>query len=232
MSVGGCSPLLAVVIGVFWAFSILGLLGIDLSLVTIAGLPILIGLGIDFAIQIHNRVEEEVVLDQEAHPISETLANVAPPLTAATVTGVLAFLALRISKVPMIRDFGVLLAIGVVVLVAIGIIVPVAALGIREWSDRTDERKESAVEKLVVRLGGLPTKVAPALIVLAAVMFGRWCRSSKGRTQIQSDPIEWIDQGSPDRRRHRPTGRRDRVRIHARCARHPPTTCSTSRSST
>ncbi|MEM9748238.1 MAG: MMPL family transporter, partial [Actinomycetota bacterium] len=43
-------PLLAVLIGVVWAFSILALLGIELSLVTIAGLPILIGLGIDFAI--------------------------------------------------------------------------------------------------------------------------------------------------------------------------------------
>ena len=69
-------PLLAVLIGVLWAFSMLGLIGIDLSLVTISGLPILIGLGIDFAIQIHNRVEEEVVLDKEEHPIAETVANV------------------------------------------------------------------------------------------------------------------------------------------------------------
>ena len=110
-------PLLSVLVGVLWAFSILGIIGIDLSLVTISGLPILIGVGIDFAIQVHNRVEEEVVLDKEAHPIAETLANLGPPLIAATVTGVAAFVALRISKVPMIRDFGVLLAIGISVLV-------------------------------------------------------------------------------------------------------------------
>jgi hydrophobe/amphiphile efflux-3 (HAE3) family protein len=188
-------PLLAVIIGVLWSFSILGLIGISLSLVTIAGLPILIGLGIDFAIQIHNRVEEEVVLDQEAHPIAETLANVAPALIAATVTGVLAFLSLRISKVPMIRDFGVLLAIGVVVLVAVGIIVPIAALGIREWTDRTDERDESAVEKLVVKLGGLPARIGPALIALAAILAIGGV-AVEGRTKIQSDPIKWIDQGS------------------------------------
>ncbi len=79
-------PLLAVIIGVLWAFSILGMIGISLSLVTISGLPILIGMGIDFAIQIHNRVEEEVVLDKEAHPIAETVANLAPPLFAAAFT--------------------------------------------------------------------------------------------------------------------------------------------------
>ena len=125
-------PLLSVLIGVLWAFSILGIIGIDLSLVTISGLPILIGVGIDFAIQVHNRVEEEVVLDKEAHPIAETLANLAPPLFAATLTGVVAFLALRISKVPMIRDFGILLAIGITVLVIVGIVVTASALGIRE----------------------------------------------------------------------------------------------------
>ena len=46
-------------------------------------LPILIGVGIDFAIQVHNRVEEEVVLDHDQHPMGETLANLAPPLIAA-----------------------------------------------------------------------------------------------------------------------------------------------------
>ena len=188
-------PLLAVLVGVAWAFSLLGLIGIDLSLVTISGLPILIGLGIDFAIQIHNRVEEEVVLDKDEHPIAETVANVAPPLIAAVVTGILAFLALRISKVPMIRDFGVLLAIGVVVLVVVGIVVPVSALGIREWTKRTDEREESAVEKLVVKLGGLPTKLGVPIIVLATMLFVGGVLV-EGRTKIQSDPIKWIDQSS------------------------------------
>jgi uncharacterized protein len=150
-------PLLSVIIGVIWAFSLLGLIGIDLSLVTISGLPILIGVGIDFAIQVHNRVEEEVVLDKEAHPIAETLANLAPPLFAATLTGVVAFMALRISKVPMIRDFGVLLALGISVLVVVGIVLTASTLGIREYTKRTEHRGPSLVERIVVKLGGLPS---------------------------------------------------------------------------
>ena len=188
-------PLLAVFVGVLWAFSLLGMIGIDLSLVTISGLPILIGLGIDFAIQVHNRVEEEVVLDKEVHPIAESLANVVPPLIVATITGVLAFLALRISKVPMIRDFGVLLAVGVVVLVTVGVVIPATALGIREWTKRTDERKESAVEKLVVKLGGLPTAFGLPIVILATILFVGGVLV-EGRTKIQSDPVKWIDQSS------------------------------------
>ena len=188
-------PLLAVIIGVIWAFSILGMIGIDLSLVTISGLPILIGLGIDFAIQIHNRVEEEVVLDKEEHPMAETVSNLAPPLIAATLTAVLAFLALRISKVPMIRDFGVLLAVGVIVLVIVGIVVPTSALGIREWKKRTEERPPSVVERIVVRLGGLPTSFGLPLILLSAALFVGGVLA-EGSAEIESDPIKWIDQDS------------------------------------
>jgi uncharacterized protein len=188
-------PLLSVLIGVLWSFSLLGIIGIDLSLVTISGLPILIGVGIDFAIQVHNRVEEEVVLDKEAHPIAETLANLGPPLIAATVTGVAAFIALRISKVPMIRDFGVLLAIGISVLVVIGIVVTASALGIREYTKRTEERGASLVERVVVKLGGLPTKVGLPLIVIATVLFVGGVLA-EGRAKIESDPLKWIDQDS------------------------------------
>jgi predicted RND superfamily exporter protein len=188
-------PLLSVLIGVLWAFSLLGIIGIDLSLVTISGLPILIGVGIDFAIQVHNRVEEEVVLDREAHPIAETLANLAPPLFAATLTGVVAFLALRISKVPMIRDFGILLAVGISVLVIVGIVVTASALGIREWTKPTEERGASVVERVVVKLGGLPTKFGLPLVILAGVLFIGGVLA-EGSAKIESDPIKWIDQDS------------------------------------
>jgi predicted RND superfamily exporter protein len=188
-------PLLAVVFGVAWSFSLLGLIGIDLSLVTISGLPILIGVGIDFAIQVHNRVEEEVVLDKEAHPIGETLANLAPPLIAATVTGIVAFLALRISKVPMIRDFGVLLAVGVGVLVIVGMVVPATVLGAREWKKPTSERGASLVERIVVWLGGINTKFAPFLLAAAVALFVGGVLA-EGQAEIESDPVRWIDQES------------------------------------
>ena len=49
----------AVLVGCVAAFGLMGFLGIPLTMVTISGLPILIGLGVDFAIQVHSRIEEE-----------------------------------------------------------------------------------------------------------------------------------------------------------------------------
>ena len=188
-------PLLAVVIGVVWSFALLGFLDVDLSLVTISGLPILIGLGIDFAIQIHNRVEEEVVVDSAVHPMSETLANLAPALIVATISGVVAFLALQVSQVPMIRDFGVMLAIGIVVLVFVGIVVPTSLLGIREYRVPTSRRGESLVERIVVRLGSAPQWTVVPLIVASIALFVGGI-ALEGSFEIESDPLRWIDQDS------------------------------------
>ncbi len=71
-------PLAVILIGIVWAFGLAGYLGIPLTIVTIAGLPVMLGIGIDYAIQMHARVEEEVVIDREAHPIQETARNLVP----------------------------------------------------------------------------------------------------------------------------------------------------------
>lgn len=187
-------PLLSVVVGIIWTFSLLGFIGIDLSLVTISGLPILIGVGIDFAIQIHSRYEEEVSLDRDPDPLGETAANLAPALLAATFAGVAAFLALRVSKVPMIQDFGVLLAIGIVLLVVFGILLPSTVLGARTWRKRA-KRNSYWVERLVVWMGSLPSKMVAPLAVIAVLLFGLGI-AAEGRTEIESDPVRWIDQDS------------------------------------
>jgi len=187
-------PLLAVLIAVAWTFSLLGLVGIDLSLVTISGLPILIGLGVDFAIQVHNRVEEEVVLDRAHNPIQETLANLGPPLVAATFAAVAAFLVMRVSLVPMIRDFGVMLAVGIVIILLIGIVVPTAVLGIREYKARTKSLAElSPIERVIVALGGLPQRfVIPLIIASVGVLVAGI--ALEDQFEIESDPVRWVNQ--------------------------------------
>ncbi len=187
-------PLLAVLIAVAWTFSFLGLIGIDLSLVTISGLPILIGLGVDFAIQVHNRVEEEVVLDRSTNPIQETLANLGPPLVAATFAAVAAFVVMRVSLVPMIRDFGVMLAVGIIIILLVGIVVPTAVLGIREYRARTQSLAElSPIERGIVAIGGLPQRfVIPLIIAAVGVLVAGI--ALEDQFEIESDPVRWVNQ--------------------------------------
>ena len=189
-------PLLVMLLGVLWAFGLLGYSGFQLSLVTIAGLPILIGLGVEFAIQVHNRVEEEVLLDKTETPFAETLANIGPALAVATVAAAIACLALLASKVPMIREFGILLAVGIVMVFVAAIILPVTVLSIRERrSPTTSHREQRVVEKGMVELSRLPQFLVLPIVVVTVALFAVGLKLEE-KTPIQTDPQKWVNQSS------------------------------------
>ena len=186
-------PMVGMLVGVLWGFGAFGLTGTKLSLVTIAGLPILIGLGIEFAIQVQNRFEEERGLEHESGPFGVTLKHMGPPLLTATIAAVIAFLTVKISKVPMVQDFGVLLSLGIVALLAAGIVLPIALLGSRERrSPTTEDPKLSWVEATVRKLGSLPRAAVLPLVVIAIgiPVLGLFM---EGGTKIESDPINWAN---------------------------------------
>ncbi len=199
-------PLVVMALGVVWTFGLLGYVGFQLSIVTIAGLPILIGLGVEFAIQMQNRIEEEVVAGPvPADPagadggggfVSRSLRHIGPALLVATVAAVIACLALKASLTPMIRDFGVLLAVGIVFVFLAAIVVPTALLSIRERRrPTTEEHRQVRVEAIMTRLGHLPTRLVVPLVVVGLALFvgGLFAEES---TPIQTDPNQWVDQSS------------------------------------
>jgi len=190
-------PLFVVLVGVVWAFGLAGYLGIPLTIVTIAGLPVMLGIGIDYAIQMHARVEEEVVIDRAEHPIQETARNLGPALLVVTFDAIFAFAALRFAKVPMIRDFGMLLAVGIAAICICSIILPFAILGIREFRSPTKGRdfREGPLGRLTVRLGSIPARFAVAFAVVSVVVFAGGVLV-EGELTLQTDPVQWVNQDS------------------------------------
>jgi hydrophobe/amphiphile efflux-3 (HAE3) family protein len=190
-------PLGVVLVGVIWAFGIAGYLGIPLTIVTISGLPVMLGIGIDYAIQMHARVEEEVVIDRAEHPIQETARNLGPALLVVTFDAIFAFSALYFAKVPMLRQFGLLLAVGIAAICISSIVNPLAILGIREYKSPTKGRdfREGPLGRLVVWLGQVPAKSAIFLAIASVLIFagGIW---AEPKLTLQTDPIQWVNQSS------------------------------------
>lgn len=191
-------PLGVIIIGLIWAFGVAGYLGIHLTLATIAGLPVLLGVGIDYAIQMHARVEEEVTINHAEHPIQETAQNLAPALLVVTLDAVFAFVALHFAKVPMIREFGYLLAVGIAVICLTSIVVPLSVLGIREFKSptkRTVSKRSESLGRLVIGLGSLPGRIGGPLIIASLVIFAAGI-VAEPRLQLQTDPIQWVNPDS------------------------------------
>jgi hypothetical protein len=187
-------PLAVILIGVVWAFGLAGYLGIPLTIVTIAGLPVMLGIGIDYAIQMHARVEEEAVIGRADHPIQETARNLGPALLVVTFDAIFAFMALRFAKTPMLRDFGLLLAVGIAAICLCSIILPLAALGIREFKSptRTGDYSAGPLGRLVVWLGSVP---AGAAVFLAVASVGVFFAGAlvEDKLTLQTDPIQWVN---------------------------------------
>lgn len=190
-------PLAVVMVGIIWAFGLAGYLGIPLTLVTIAGLPIMLGIGIDYAIQMHSRIEEEIVVAEADEPIAAAARGLGPALLIVTFDAVFAFLAIQISQVPMIRDFGWLLTVGIVAICVSSIIHPLAVLSAREAKSPIKRRtfEPGPLGRLVVWMGSVPSQAALPLIVIAVFLFG-FGSYLEPSLKLESDPVNWVDQDS------------------------------------
>jgi hydrophobe/amphiphile efflux-3 (HAE3) family protein len=118
-------------------FGALSLAGASLTMASIAVLPVLIGLAVDYAIQLQSRVIEEQDVGEGAllgaAPAARRAALLGTPTVAVAAAATAAgFLALTLSPVPMVRGFGILLVAGIVIAFACALLAGTAALVLAE----------------------------------------------------------------------------------------------------
>jgi uncharacterized protein len=116
---------LAVALGaVALTFGLMALVGAPLTMASIAVLPVLLGLGVDYAIQYQARIA-----DPPSAAGALRAARVAvPTIATAALATAAGFLVLLLSPVPMVQGFGVLLVVGVGIAFALALTGGTAAL--------------------------------------------------------------------------------------------------------
>ncbi len=194
-------PLPIVFLGIIWTFGMMGFLQVPLTMVSMAAFPILIGLGIDYAIQFHNRIEEEFQRGESAATaVLDTVAHTAPAvLIALTITGA-GFSTLFTSSVPMIRDFGLLCLIGIIMCYLSALFVGVTILYQMEKgrivNGEMKSRRRSAITPLIEKSVIFFTHrwrvvLATALVLSLAGMY------TDSLVPIETDFKEYIPQDLP-----------------------------------
>ncbi len=122
-------PIPVILVGLIYTFGAMGLLSIPMTMASMAVFPILIGLGADYAIQFQNRIEEELAKGESAEEaVIDTIKHTGPAVATAVVATSLGFIALFISPVPMIQDFGKMSLVGVILCYLVSMFVLVALL--------------------------------------------------------------------------------------------------------
>ena len=178
-----------VLISVIATVGFMGILSVPVTMVSMAVFPILIGLGIDYSIQFHNRFEEE-------GSVRRTMEQSGKAVAIAVFSTVLGFISLYTSPVPMIQDFGKMLTIGVLVSFAGSIVLLLPILLLRNKNDHKQEGasaifravqdRETALDR---RLGLLTRKVLryATPILLVALALSTLGFMADGRVGIQTD---------------------------------------------
>jgi hydrophobe/amphiphile efflux-3 (HAE3) family protein len=94
-------------------FGLLTVLGGSLTMASVAALPILIGLAVDYAIQFQSRFEEASSAAEPRERAVMAAAAGGPTIATAGLATATGFLVVLLSPIPMVRGFGVALIVGI-----------------------------------------------------------------------------------------------------------------------
>jgi hydrophobe/amphiphile efflux-3 (HAE3) family protein len=118
-------PLAIALAAVGITFGVVSLLGGSLTMASIAVLPILIGLAVDYAVQFQARSQEA------PGDVAQATLAAAPTIATAALATAAGFLALLLSPVPMVRGFGLLLIVGIGIALTCALSAGTAAMVVR-----------------------------------------------------------------------------------------------------
>jgi predicted RND superfamily exporter protein len=170
-----------VILSVLWTFGLLGWLGVEAGTISIVPVVLVSGLSIDFGFHIFNRYREQRGPDDGIRePMNRGVRLVTTALILVTITASIGFLANLVNPLPMIRDLGVSITLGVIsALVIFVTVVPALKISIGGLLERLglDRRKAALGHGTYLRpaLEGsvtLARRAAPVVLVAAVVIGG------------------------------------------------------------
>jgi hydrophobe/amphiphile efflux-3 (HAE3) family protein len=159
-------PLGVALVAVAIAFGGLALFGGSLTMASLAVLPVLIGLAVDYAIQFQARFREAEA-DGFAPAVAARRAATGggPVIATAGLATAAGFLVLLLSPVPMVRAFGVLLVLGIAIAFGVALTAGFAALTL------DGQRRDAGRPGAGPPLHGRPSRRAPGALGVGAMRF-------------------------------------------------------------
>ncbi len=136
----GLIPLLTIVFGLIWAIGALVLAGFEITPQTSGVMAMIMGIGIDFGIQVTKRFRYELRMQKREDAMVDTLKNVFYPMTITTLAAVIGFKCLALGQLPVMADMGTMMATGVVFCMVAALTVVPAVLVLFERENKKNQK--------------------------------------------------------------------------------------------
>lgn len=110
----GLIPLTTIVFGIIWTFGFLGIMGINLSSSSSGVISMIMGIGIDFGIQVANRFRQELINTSKEKAMTQALNKVLVPMLTTTLAAVIGFKCMSLGQLTFLAEMGDIMSYGVV----------------------------------------------------------------------------------------------------------------------
>jgi uncharacterized protein len=208
-------PLGVALLATALTFGALSVVGASLTVAQVAVLPVLVGLAVDYAIQFQSRVEEALQEDTPPGDVRVAVRRAAgagaPAIATAGIASVGAMLVLGLSPVPMVRGFGLLLAVGVVIAFLCALTVGSAALVLAErrapgrrwaldtglgaaWRGARELLVDNPVNRFVLTVALVKAPRRPGRILCAGLVLAVLGWGLDTQTQVQTNIEKLVPQ--------------------------------------
>ena len=109
----GIISLFAIGFGIIWVYGALGLSGMPMSSTMSGGVSMIMGIGIDFGIQVVNRFKQERKKHKIEKAMKITLSNTFVPMLITTLAALIGFRAMSLGQLTLLADLGNMISFGV-----------------------------------------------------------------------------------------------------------------------
>jgi len=106
-------PLMTILFGVIWALGFTNLIGMGISPVTSGVISMIMGIGIDFGIQVINRFKQELRESNKKEAMKKTISGIFMPMLTTTLAALIGFRAMSLGELKMMGEMGTIMSFGV-----------------------------------------------------------------------------------------------------------------------
>jgi predicted RND superfamily exporter protein len=193
-------PLAVVAIAVVWSFAFMGIAGWQMTMVSAMLMPLILAVGVADTIHVVVRFRRQLVAgENRQQAVRSSLLNLLRPCFFTTITTMAGLLALLVSAIAPVRQFGVVAAVGVFAAFVVSITLVPACLLVIPASGGDRSLGTNGVLGHSLKSVNAWSGKRPGMIVSASLLLVVLCAWSATRISVGVDPLTWFPEEDPYR---------------------------------